>query len=258
MIRTAALIESSPPHTWRQLQDRVARIYRESGWQADVESNVETVRGPVNIDVLARDPRPCPPVTALCECKHWRKRVPKTIVHSLRTVVTDFGANWGIIVSSGGFQKGTHEAAEHSNIQLLDWAGFQELMRDQWIREFMVPQLFAANEPLVEYTEPINARILRKADNLSKSKQATFRRLRAKYLPLATMLTPVQHHFLSVHPIDFVLPLKARLTGVKTPPDVAVPSTVLSAKSLRRLLVAYSRAVSDAAGEFDTLFGERA
>jgi hypothetical protein len=258
MIRTTALIESSPPHTWRQLQDRVARIYRESGWQTDIESHIKTARGTAIIDVLARDPRPRPQVTALCECKHWRKRVPKTIVHSLRSVVTDSGANWGIIVSSGGFQKGTHEAAEHSNIRLLDWAGFQELMRDQWIREFMVPQLFAANEPLFEYTEPINSRIFRKADNLSKSKQATFRRLRAKYLPLATMLIPVHLPFPSASPIDFVLPLKARLTGFKTPPDVAIPCTVLSAKSLRRLLVAYSRAVSDAAGEFDRLFGERA
>lgn len=258
MITTKALIESSPPTGWRQLENAVARIYRESGWTADTETEVTTTRGVVEIDVLARDPRPVPPVTAFCECKNWRKNVLKTVVHSLRTVVSDFGANWGIIISSRGFQKGAYEAAQHSTIRLLDWEGFQALMRDQWLKEFMIPQLFAVNDPLIENTEPINSRIFKKADKLSKPAQVAFRQLRTKYLPLAMLFLPFHPAFPRHETITLELPLKNGLLDVKNPPDVALYPTVVQAGSLREVLLAYSHDVDLAIAEFDSIFGERA
>jgi len=258
MITTNALIESSPPNSWQQLQEVVARIYQEAGWSAEIERDVTTARGVVNIDVLARDPRPVPPITAFCECKHWRQAVPKTVVHSLRTVITDFGANWGIIISSAGFQKGAYEAAKYSTIRLLDWSAFQELMRDQWLRVFMVPQLFAMNDPLVEYTEPINSRIFRKADLLTELKQKAFRELRAKYLPLATLFLPLHPAYPRNSEVELQLPLETRLVGVKNPPEVAISPSVMKANSLRGVLEAYTEDVLRAIAEFDAIFGERA
>ena len=257
MITATAPIDPSPPGTWQQLQVRVARIYRECGWQVGIEQDVTSVRGVVNIDVVAKDPRPVPPVKALCECKHWRKAVPKTVIHSLRTVVSDIGANWGVIVSSKGFQKGAEIAAAHSNIVLLDWGGFEDLMKNQWITAYMVPEISRASNPLIEYTEPINSRVFRKADKLSKAKQAQFRQLRTKYQPLAMMLLPLQHPALFGRPIELKLPLNASLEG-QPGPDGAVPTAVLAARSLRRLLLTYRGAVRSAAREFDEIFGERA
>jgi hypothetical protein len=51
------------------------------------------------------------------ECKNWRKKVPRSVVHGFRTVVGDSGANWGAIVSLHGFQSGAYEAARYSNVR---------------------------------------------------------------------------------------------------------------------------------------------
>ena len=109
------MIEYRPPVTWKELQKLVAQILRESGVETAVERTIETARGEVEIDVWAHDDSAAPPQTYLIECKHWRKAVPKTIVHAFRTVVGDSGANWGAIVSSAGYQRGAVEAARYSN-----------------------------------------------------------------------------------------------------------------------------------------------
>jgi len=125
------MINASPSKDWQDLQNEVAQIMRESGLVAEVEKKIETVRGPVNIDVYAEDNTQRPPVIYICECKHWRAAIPKTMVHAFRTVAADYGANWGLIISSAGFQAGTHEAARNSNIRLLNWHEFEELFEDR-------------------------------------------------------------------------------------------------------------------------------
>ncbi len=58
--------------------------------------------------------------------------MPKTVVHAFRTVVTDDGANIGFMISRSGFQKGAYEAAEKSNVHLVDWYEFQALFLERW------------------------------------------------------------------------------------------------------------------------------
>src|SRR4051794_8094778 len=93
------------PTDWRDLQEQVARILAECGMDTAVEKPLELVRGTKNIDVYAEDNDENPSVTYVCECKHWQGSVPKEVVHSVRTVVSDCGANWGFVISKTGFQR---------------------------------------------------------------------------------------------------------------------------------------------------------
>src|SRR5436190_19455630 len=109
----------SPPVAWRDLQDAAAHILAEVGVMATTDQVVKTVRGPVNIDVVAVDDLATPSQRYFLECKYWRRKVPKTVVHAFRTVIGDSGAQWGAIVALNGFQPGAVEAARYSSIRLL-------------------------------------------------------------------------------------------------------------------------------------------
>jgi restriction system protein len=258
MISTEAPIDPSPPKTWQDLQDKVKGLYSECGWIATTEEELNTARGSVIVDVLARDERQTPPLTVICECKCWRRRVPRNVVHSLRTVISDYGANWGILISSRGFQKGAFEATAHSNLKLLGWSEFEEMLRPSWIREFMIPTFYKRTDPLVEYTEFLNSRIFKKADRLPEASRLKFKELRAKYLPLSVMLSPL-HPAFPGPPVELLLPLRLRVVGSAIDAsEVAVPDGVLDAGSLRGLLEAYLLGVDSAIAEFDDVFGERA
>ena len=252
------MINSSPLNDWRELQDQVAQILRECGLQVEIEKDVRTVRGTVNIDVHAED-KPSEPTTIyLCECKYWQSAVPKSVVHAFRTVVADYGANWGFIVSSGGFQQGAYEAAANSNIRLLSWDEFQELFTDRWIENYMVPRMREEADPLVEYTEPINSRIFRKADALDKRSQEQFIELRKKYANLAFLALHLYIRPLFLGTSRPALPLrnavaKSDLHGANTFPD-----DLLDAASLRDFLDVLCAHVREGVAAFDQLFGERA
>jgi hypothetical protein len=93
----------------------------------EVNRTIKTVRGTVNVDVYAEDVTQTPSAVCLCECKHWSTAVSKDVVHAFRTVVSDFGASWGFLISSGGFQSGAIEAATYSNVRLQTWEEFEAL-----------------------------------------------------------------------------------------------------------------------------------
>ena len=179
------MIFSSPPSNWRDLQDKVAKIFKDIGFKTEVEKDVATARGVVNIDVFAEDESQSLKLIYLCECKWWDKAVPKSVIHSFRTVVSDFGANYGLLISREGFQEGAYEAARFTNINLLDWDQFQELFEDKWFNNYMAPQVNEICSPLVAYTEPINSRVLAEAGKLDSEKQIQFRALRSKYQAIA-------------------------------------------------------------------------
>src|SRR5947207_3560833 len=73
-------------------------------------------RGAAVIDVYAIDRKAILPSSCVIECKFWRKRVPQSVVHAVRSVVADSGASHGFIISAQGFQKGAHEAAKFTNV----------------------------------------------------------------------------------------------------------------------------------------------
>lgn len=251
------LIEDQPPDDWRDLQEKVAQILRECGMDAETDKQLETARGTVNADVFAEDKSQTPATIYLWECKHWRKRVTKTVVHSIRSFVSDFGANWGGIVSSSGFQRGAYEAAQYSNVRLFSWLEFQALFKDRWFDRYFVSCIYKEAEALIEYTEPMNSRIFRKADSLSDEARSWFRELRDKYATLGFLALTIWSNQTFDKRASLELPLrKAQENGVGSAPNL--PMDLLEAKSLRSFLDIYARHAHQATAEFDSVFGERA
>lgn len=153
-----ALIYSTEPIDWRDLQDKVASILRVCGCESEVERTIEIVRGKVDVDVHAVDSSTSPKLTYLCECKYWSSAVPKSVVHGFRTVVSDYGAHVGFLISRNGFQSGAYEAAQNSNIRLVNWFEFQGVFIDRWKegRYAILKQIF---EDLFEYYDYLSAPI---------------------------------------------------------------------------------------------------
>ena len=250
------IIEPGSPEHWWELQNAVGRILREAGLEVEIDTAVELVRGQASVDVFARDGSSDPRITYLVECKHWKSAVPQGVVHAFRTIVADSGANQGFIVSSGGFQSGAYAAAEKSNVDLLSWEEFQELFAERWYHLHAVPSLRRELDPLVEYTEPINSRIFRKADALPEEGRKEFIRLRGEHLQLGSV-------FMIAYfpppgrskPVSPPLPLSEAFAEQ---PDVRLPDDLLEARTLREFvdrLVAHAR---EAIRQFDEVFGERA
>jgi hypothetical protein len=120
------------PTDWRELQNFVAQLFAELGCDIRVGEHVQLVRGEKEIDVIVRDPSTVPASIYLCECKFWSTRIPQEVVHAFRTVVADFGAHRGFIISRVGFQSGAEKAVANTNIDLVTFDTLQSLFSDRW------------------------------------------------------------------------------------------------------------------------------
>jgi restriction system protein len=150
----AGMITSETPRDWRALQQEVASILQQCGFEVDVEKKVRTVRGEVEIDVYAEETVTGRKYVILCECKHWASRVPQSVVHSFRTTVADIGANVGYVVSTNGFQAGAYAASELTNVRLTNWQEFQAAFRESWLEEHFLKTLTKRLDSLIEYPSP--------------------------------------------------------------------------------------------------------
>jgi hypothetical protein len=127
------LIPTSAISDWRDLQNKVAMLFREMGYVAQTPFSVQLAgRGSKEVDVHIVDPRTSVPHVIIAECKHWSTPVPQDTVHSMLTIMQGCGANTGLIISSAGFQSGAGEAAAHSNIRLLTWEDLQQAYGHEW------------------------------------------------------------------------------------------------------------------------------
>lgn len=136
------LIPTKDIRDWKDLQDRVAQLFREMGYDVLSPHEVQLVRGTKEVDVYVRDPRTSVPHVILIECKNWSSNVPKETVHSFQTVMDASGANSGIIVGSKGFQSGTKAAVAMTNIELKTWESLQSEYGNEWFlrqRERLIP-----------------------------------------------------------------------------------------------------------------------
>lgn len=245
------------PSDWRDLQAQLARILEECGLAVEIEKTIETVRGTVSIDVHAEDTTRKPTTLYLCECKHWSSAVPKTVVHAFRTVVSDYGANWGLIISSRGFQEGAPKAASHSNVKLLDWAEFQDLFVDRWIERHMIPRIYEEGDALMEYAEPVNSRIFRKAAALEPELNEQFIALREQYSVLAFFTSRLC--FLPTL-IESRLPELPMKKGIQPGQSIegSLPEDLLEAATLRQFLDTLCGHLQTGVAAFDRVFGGRA
>jgi len=129
------------PTDWKDLQRKTAKLLSECGFHTEIEKPINTCRGNVAVDVYVENSVVIPKSIYLIECKYWENSIPQSIIHSFRTVVTDYGANHGYIITKKGFQKGAYAASSKTNIELLTWEEFIELFKQTW-KERMFWRIF--------------------------------------------------------------------------------------------------------------------
>jgi len=146
------------PTDWEDLQNLVGQLFSELGCEVVVGVRVELVRGSKEVGVRVRDPQTSPASQYLCECKFWSKAIPQEVVHSFRTVVADYGAHRGFIISRAGFQAGAREAVENTNIDLVTFRELQAMFFDRW-RAAMGRRFMPYGDRLFPYWDPSGGRM---------------------------------------------------------------------------------------------------
>jgi len=111
---------------WQEYQEDVAVYFRSLGLSAETDATILGARTKHDIDVLVTFEHVGFEIKWLVECKHWKSRVSKLHVMAFREIVADVGADRGILLSESGCQRGAHEAAALTNIQLSSIAELKE------------------------------------------------------------------------------------------------------------------------------------
>lgn len=144
------MIFNSEPKNWKELQDFVGQLFSECGFKTEISKTVELVRGNKEIDVYLEDKQDGNTLKILVECKFWNKSVSQETIHSFRTIVNDFGATLGFIVSKNGFQSGSYEAVKNTNINLVSLNDLEERYYFRW-KEEMSKKLRSFSDVLFPY-----------------------------------------------------------------------------------------------------------
>ena len=112
---------------WREYQEQAASFFRDLGMSAMSDERLHGVRTSHDVDVAIRGEYAGFSVLWIVECKRWRTRVSKLHVLALREIVSDLGADRGILLAEQGFQLGALEAARLTNVQLTSIAELRRL-----------------------------------------------------------------------------------------------------------------------------------
>lgn len=156
------MITNQIPENWKDLQDKVAEILEQCGFNVEVEKKIKSVRGSVEIDVYAEENIKKRTYSILCECKHWKSNIPQNIIHGFRTILSDLGANIGYIITTSDFQSGSVESVENTNIKLLTWTEFQNVFFESWYTKHFCysirqPSLIYYNYDIVDWFDDLNS-----------------------------------------------------------------------------------------------------
>ncbi len=126
---------------WKDYQEEAAKFFRALGLTAETDVVLKGVRTDHAVDVLVSIDIAGFSVRWIVECKHWKEAVNKGHVFILRQIVTDIGADRGIILCEAGFQSGAIEAANLTNVRVSSLAEFESTSRDA-IASARLPDLF--------------------------------------------------------------------------------------------------------------------
>jgi restriction system protein len=244
------MIDHKLPKDWRDLQNKVAEILSDIGFKTEVAKEIETVRGKVEVDVFSVDETQSPSVKYLCECKHWNSRIPQNVVHAFRTVVQDYGANFGFIISKIGFQSGSYTTAQNTNIKLVSWYEFQDVFEDKWFPA-ITDRIYNSLERICSYTEPMY--VSKKLDKLSKEELDVFKKLRSKYLFVGSVITHLK--FGRIYDDDFWKRFNFPL-NLPVPSDDPNDKKTLEVYSLREYVEFFNFWGTEGLREFNNLFKE--
>jgi restriction system protein len=116
---------------WKEYQEEAAAFFRSLGLDANTDITIRGIRTTHDVDVLVKAFHPGFDVTWIVECKHWKEPVSKVHVLALREIVTDTGADRGILLCEAGFQSGAVEAANLTNVQVTSLADLKVTAQEQ-------------------------------------------------------------------------------------------------------------------------------
>jgi restriction system protein len=148
------MITSREPDSWQDLQNQVAKILSECGFDVEVEKKIATARGEVELDAYAEELIKGRKYSIAVECKYWSNNIPQHVIHSFRAVLADLGINAGYIVARTGFQSGAFSAADLTNIDLLTWDEFQGQFFESWYETYFTHTVAEKLDGLMTYSEP--------------------------------------------------------------------------------------------------------
>jgi hypothetical protein len=168
------------PTDWRDLQNKCGKILEDIGFHSEVEKDIKTVREIVNVDVLATNKNINSNESIIVECKYWNSKIPKSIIHSFRSVVSDYGANSGFIISKAGFQSGSFEAVKNTNLYLMEFNEFQEHFKLRYLN-YITSKLQKTGYPLRRYSDWFKGTWDSEVKKLSEEKQKIHQQLTVKY-----------------------------------------------------------------------------
>ena len=103
---------------WREYQEAVAEVFRSLGCTAEVNKTVFGARGPHDVDVFVTFEQFGQRSYWIVECKLWSKKVSRSAVLTLHTIVQNTGADRGLIFAEGGLQSGAYTTAQNTNVLL--------------------------------------------------------------------------------------------------------------------------------------------
>ncbi|MGM0988767.1 MAG: restriction endonuclease [Pseudomonadota bacterium] len=251
------MIDDPYPERWQDLQSGVRRLFRNLGLDADVEVDLKTPRGSVNVDVLAVDRRSLDQIKYIVECKNWNSSVPQSVVHSFTTVMHETGANIGFIISKYGLESGAEQYTQNTNIVGLTYLELQQRYFEAWWRRYFCPRVGDAADRVLQYTEEFNRRRDEAYANLSDEQKKVFDRLRAQYTVHSWMLSMFNLETISPH-LD-----TGRLLDVPSDLDdfkrevlsLISPGVEWHCSNFRDLLDLILQFLHDLEEEFNELFG---
>lgn len=110
---------------WHKYQSQTAAVFSDLGCSVSVDAEVAGARAVHRVDVLVQFTRWGLPQIWVVECKHQGRRVPKSAVEALKSIVLDTGADKGFLISESGFQPAAVAAAGLTNISLLSLSKLQ-------------------------------------------------------------------------------------------------------------------------------------
>jgi hypothetical protein len=251
------MIDEPYPERWQDLQLGVRRLFRNVGLAADVEVDLKTPRGSVNVDVLAVDRRSLDQIKYIVECKNWNSSVPQSVVHSFTTVMHETGANIGFIISKYGLQSGAEQYTQNINIVGLTYLEFQQRYFEAWWRRYFCPRVGDAADRVLQYTEEFNQRRDEAYANLSDEKKKVFDRLRAQYTVHSWMLSMFNLETVSPHlNTGRLLDVPSDLGGFKREVLAFIsPGVEWQCSNFRSLLDLILQFLHDVEEEFNELFG---
>ena len=251
------MIDDPYPEKWQELQLGVRRIFRNVGLSADVEVDLKTPRGSVNVDVLAIDGRSVDRIKYIVECKNWGNTIPQSVVHSFTTVMGETGANIGFIISKHGLQSGAKEYTRNTNIIGLTYLEFQQRYFEAWWKRYFCPRIGDAADRVLQYTEEFNRYRDKEYDKLSPEKKKKFDHLRSQYMVHSVTFSMFNMPILSpMFNTGTLLDVPSDIEGFKKGVlSTIAPGIEWHCTTFRGLLEIILEFLHDVEEEFNSLFG---